>query len=415
MGAARDPPRDFLCGAGAGAPRLMLTSWKALLDRMQAKVAAVADSQAEADIRQLRGLADREEEDVFLPLRSEELRPDFLRLVLLLLQPLVDSAIEHAKGAGWVKKPKKKPLSWGYGQYLRLAGVEVWFGIHFDRWARLSTAPLWLCFSNDSLQEREKTRSELEPLRRKNPRELFDDDVGGLLVPVALPVEVGYERLETVVTRLERGEELSNAEVLKYDAVMEPVLEPVVTRLEEVAQLLGATSRQRGKKRTAPPRGLVDPGESPSLQRKGMRPDFPRRVRWLRRLVDDATVRARTAGWVDTKGLLAAAQSWGYGRFLRLAGAQVWFGIDFESWARLPPATPLWLWFTPNSLRRREETRGTLEPLQRKNPCELFDGQNGLVVPVLLPLEKDYDAVLADVVKRLEEVAQLIGRTGGHR
>ena len=55
-------------------------------------------------------------------------------------------------------------------------------------------------------------------------------------------------------------------------------------------------------------------------------------------------------------------------------------------------------------------TRAALEPLRRKNPHALFDdGGGGLVVPVPLPLEKEYGTVLDDVVKRLKEVARLIG------
>ena len=57
---------------GDDGPRLLLVSWADLLDRVEARV---ADSQAEADIRQLRGLADREDRDVFRPVRPEELWP----------------------------------------------------------------------------------------------------------------------------------------------------------------------------------------------------------------------------------------------------------------------------------------------------------------------------------------------------
>ena len=57
--------------------RLMLTSWAALLGRMAARAGEAGESGAESDIRQLRGLADRMDEDAFLPLRSEEFAPEF--------------------------------------------------------------------------------------------------------------------------------------------------------------------------------------------------------------------------------------------------------------------------------------------------------------------------------------------------
>lgn len=141
-----------------------------------------------------------------------------------------------------------------------------------------------------------------------------------------------------------------------------------------------------------------------------MRPDVPRRIPELQRLVDDAAARGLQAGWADVTGFRVTAQWWGYGRYLRLAGAQAWFGIDYHEWAHQPPDTPLWLWFTPKSLLRKK-TRGALDPLRRKNPPELFDAAGGLVVPVPAPVEVERPAVLDRVVGRLEEVAELIGGT----
>ena len=150
-------------------------------------VAIVADSQAEADIQQLRGLADREDEDVFRPVRRDELRDQTSPLLVLLLKGVVDQAIVRASRRRVISKPRKKPQPWGYGQWLRLARVDVWFGIHFDHWVRSPTALLWLWFSRKSLEARRETRIALEPLRSKKPQELFDDDGGGLLVSVPCP------------------------------------------------------------------------------------------------------------------------------------------------------------------------------------------------------------------------------------
>ena len=182
-----------------GGPRLLLASWTALLDRMQDRVVIVADSQAEADIQQLRGLADREDKDVFRPVRSEELRDQTSPLLVLLLQDVVDGAIVRAKRRRVAMKPRKKPQPWGYGQWLRLAGVDVWFGIHFDRWVRSPTALLWLWFRRELLEARRETRIALEPLRSRKQQELFDDDEGGLLVSVPLPLKVGSEALGATV------------------------------------------------------------------------------------------------------------------------------------------------------------------------------------------------------------------------
>lgn len=398
-----------------GGTRLMLTSWKVLLDRMSDRVEAADDAQAEADIRQLRGLAVHEEDNVFRPVRPEELRDQDSPLLVLLVEELIDLAIERAKRRRVVTKSRKQPRPWGYGQWLRLAGEDVWFGIHFDRWVRSPTALLWLWFRRKSLEARsEKARIALEPLRNRRPQELFDDDERGLLVPVALPPEVGGEALGASVTAwresLAPGAELADVERRKYVTMLEPVFEAMVARLEEVRQLLRAPSRRGGAKRMgAAPQAPRPGGVIPAAVAGGMDKDFPRRVGSLRRLVDDATVRGKDSGWAEVQG---HGQRSGYGRYLRfgqVARAQGWFGIQFRRWVLQPPATPLWLWFTSNSLERREQTRGTLESMRRKDPFEVIDdGAGGLFVPVRLPVDQEYDAVLKEVVKRLNEVARLL-------
>lgn len=402
-----------------GGPRLLLASWTVLLDRLRDRVATEADSQAEAEIQQLRGLADREGKDVFRLLRPEELQDRDSPLLVLLVEELIDLAIERAKQRRVATKPQKQPRSWGYGQWLRLAGVDVWFGIHFDRWVRTPTALLWLWFRRGALDARgKKARIALEPLRSRKRQELFDDDERGFLVPVPLPAKVGAEALGASVTAwresLAPGAELSDVERRKYGAMLEPVCEAMVARLEEVRQLLRATSGQGGTKRKgavsrSPRPARVIPGDIPAAAAAGMRKDFPQRVGSLRRLVDDATSRGKDEGWAEVQG---HGQRSGYGRYLRfgrIARVQVWFGILFRRWVLQPPATPLWLWFTSDSLERREQTRGALESMRRNDPFELIDdGAGGLFVPVLLPEDEGYDAVLEAVVKRLEEVARLL-------
>ena len=156
-------------------------------------------------------------------------------------------------------------------------------------------------------------------------------------------------------------------------------------------------------------RGLTDRQDHDAflpLRSEELGLEFPRRMLGLQRLVDDATDRAIAAEWASTKGLKVTPQAWGYGRYLRLSGASAWFGISFYDWARTQP-TPLWLWFS----NPPEETLHALASLRRRNPPELFD-YDGLCVPIALPVAAEYDAVLDAVVKRLEEIARLLGTTG---
>lgn len=187
-----------------GKRHLLLTSWRTLLGRMQD--AASSDSHTEKDIAQLHGLATQEDEDAFLPLRREELGPEFARRILN-LRHLVDQATNRAVAAGFanVDRLRVTPQAWGYGRFVRLAYTTPWFGVDFYDWAEHGISPLWLWFSGTDAQG--PSLRALEPLRRKDPTELFEYR-DGLVVPVELPVGVEYDAVLAAV--VERFREISN-------------------------------------------------------------------------------------------------------------------------------------------------------------------------------------------------------------
>lgn len=194
-----------LRSAGAGGMRqLILISWMGLLDLMAAKAVAAADSHAETDIRQLRGLAVQEDDDAFLPLRPEELGPSVPRR-LVSLKSLVDRATERLVGSGVAstKGLKVTPRATGYGRYLMLGGASAWFGLDYKRWAALRDSPIWLEFLGWARPIGEIRRS-LDELRQWVPPGLFDDGTS-LHVPVELPVGVEESAvLDSVVGQLEK-------------------------------------------------------------------------------------------------------------------------------------------------------------------------------------------------------------------
>ena len=71
------------------------------------------------------------------------------------------------------------------------------------------------------------------------------------------------------------------------------------------------------------------------------RPDS-RYIRHLERIIDDATECGIEEGWGSKKGLNRARRLYGYGRFLKLGGREVWFGVHTGRWER-GGETPLWL------------------------------------------------------------------------
>ena len=193
---AMESPMDELRCAGTSiGPYLMLTSWRSLLDRMAAKVSAAADSHAEIDIRQLRGLAEQQDVEAFLPLRREELGPQLPRRVID-LSGLVDDAIGRVAETEWVsiQGAKKTATATSYGIWMTLPRAKPvfgtpmpFFGVVYDLWARHGGTPLWLRFHHPP----EVLRRGVETLRQGNP-DGFVETASWLNVPIELPV--GKER-----------------------------------------------------------------------------------------------------------------------------------------------------------------------------------------------------------------------------
>lgn len=210
--ASQSPVEELRSAATSTGPYLMLTSWRSLLGRMAAKASAAADSHAEIDIRQLRGLTEQQDAEAFLPLRREELGPQLPRRVID-LSGLVDDAIGRVAETEWVsiKGAKKTATSTSYGiwmTFLRarpIGDTAPFFGVDFGLWARHGNTPVWLRFHHPS----GVLRRGVQPLRQGNPLGLLETSAW-VNVPIELPVEK------------ERG----------------AVLDAVVARILEVAQLL---------------------------------------------------------------------------------------------------------------------------------------------------------------------------------
>ncbi len=133
--------------------KMMLTSWRAVLERMESQASLAGDGAAVKDIEQLRGLTERMDSDAFLPIHSNELGQEFPRRMLNLID-LVDAATQRAIANGWADASglRATPKRHGYGRYFRLHDVVVWFGIDMSSWAWVESGhtPLWLGPSDDS-------------------------------------------------------------------------------------------------------------------------------------------------------------------------------------------------------------------------------------------------------------------------
>ena len=195
-----------------GKRRLMLTSWRALLDSMLSATAAAGDA-IESDIRQLCALCEREDEDAFLPIAPEELGPSFPRRMLH-LNRLVDDATERAKEIRLADTDRLRvwPQAFGYGRYLRLGAKDAnlwagaWFGIDYRLWAKSRQTPLWITFFTDNWDG----VIAVDELRQRLGEDIWANTERS--IPIDLPTGVEYkEVLDSVVERLSHiAEQIGN-------------------------------------------------------------------------------------------------------------------------------------------------------------------------------------------------------------
>ena len=134
------------------------------------------------------------------------------------------------------------------------------------------------------------------------------------------------------------------------------------------------------------------------LQSEEFAPEFPRRMRGLRRLIRDATAGAKAAGCVSRSGNYRAYLG-GFGRRILLCGASVWFGVDFNRWAKRGE-TPLWIYFSKGMVG------ATVSRSQFCRALGLSGDENSIAIH--LPVGVEYDAVLKDVVDQLEGIGRKI-------
>ena len=136
--------------------RLMLVSWALLLDRLAAAVPP--DSVVAADIRQLRGLAQREDDEAFQPIKTAEFSPSVPRR-LRWLNRLIDDVVDsRGRPEGWMSVEGLRAAAQrdGYGRYFRfrtdlgeVVPGDLFLCVNYRLWATSGDTPLWLWIGGD--------------------------------------------------------------------------------------------------------------------------------------------------------------------------------------------------------------------------------------------------------------------------
>lgn len=125
--------------------------------------------------------------------------------------------------------------------------------------------------------------------------------------------------------------------------------------------------------------------------------------RLYRRLVDASTERGIEQEWASRKGLRATPRGYGYGRYVRLRGTIVWFGINVELF-EMTGETPLWV---DLCVKWNPYLRDM--PSKAWNDLRMRDSQ---WVPVALRRGVEYPVILDGVVDSLKQIADVLCEVG---
>ncbi len=152
--------------------------------------------------------------------------------------------------------------------------------------------------------------------------------------------------------------------------------------------------------------------ELQGLAASAIEDDKPTQDENLKQLIAEAVQNVEQSKWADTHGLSVGSGFDYYGRYLRLAGAFAWLGIDYKAVKQMPDR-PLWLSFSGDYeidvTVKLEEVRSRLKD-EAETGLEWRSGE--IYLPIDLPPGADRDKTLAAMVAELERIAELIDPEG---
>lgn len=175
-----------------GRRRLLLVSWRSILNSMRLDLEAAGERQLAADVAQLEGLAHRMDTDAFLPLQSGELDAALGRRVAHVID-LIGRVVDRARTRGIADTNR---LSTGggegaYGRYFRFfndAGWTAFLVFHPRVWAAHG-APLLLQVGSNTgryLESASAAREQFAPLERSGDFQVLEVEGQGVFVPLTL-------------------------------------------------------------------------------------------------------------------------------------------------------------------------------------------------------------------------------------
>jgi hypothetical protein len=165
--------------------RLVVVSWRRLLDVLARALVVAGEDDIAADLTQLDGLCERMDEDAFLPIRAEELSSE-LSYRITDYGHLVDELVNRLVETGRVSTIGRR-ASGGYGWFGRpvdVGSVLTFFGFNARKWTYEAATPLWISVYGPRWSEPgAAVREALAPFEFEDPPALFEAD-GHLTIPL---------------------------------------------------------------------------------------------------------------------------------------------------------------------------------------------------------------------------------------
>lgn len=183
--------------------RVALTSWYALLNHLEP-----VDSSMTSNIRQLRSLANAEDDKAIAPLHADDFDPAIPRRILDFNRMVDDVVDGHGRQQGWMTTEglRATPQSDGYLRYFRFCASadkrlssDIALYVSCNQWLKSGTTPLWLRIWSSKEEE-------IDAVRRAKPEVEHLWSAGNhMWIPLRLLTGVEYvDVLEDVVAQVER-------------------------------------------------------------------------------------------------------------------------------------------------------------------------------------------------------------------
>ncbi len=173
-----------------GGHRLVLTSWRRVLETLERSAAAGGYAGILEDVAQLRGLTERMNSDIIPPIRGDELTDVCVARRMLNYAGLIDDVTERLVKEGVAETRGLRPSAWG--RYLRLHGrFGLWLGVDLLAWRAIGVTPIWSAHNTNSSFS--GIKGEI-----RQAAKLFDDAReadGQLGIPIRLKTGVERDRV----------------------------------------------------------------------------------------------------------------------------------------------------------------------------------------------------------------------------